>query len=1193
MAEHGVAEAAAGVEAACAAFLAAASPDQRGAAERFLLDFRQHPQPLPVCRHLLLHSSAGYAKLQALYTVRECLGALWNQLTPEVRAELQQLLLNQLAAGAAVERYVSEAAAQVLAVFAKHDLLRSEGAGGAGGAGGAADSLLHGAAQMLDEPSGVHAEPALRVLSALLNEFGAPSAGTVGGGLSWSMHARARTAFEERYLAALFRLGKNFLVRSHQQAAGGRALTLCASLLSTALSWEFGGIGEAAADGEPRPGLGASVVRPPRATAAAWSELLRTTDLLAAAVEMNTAQAAAGVRLSGGSSGLDGSSELMHAPQQLLVSLASVSRLVFEPFDETHIRHASLLLSTAAQLTATAPTSGAGGAAAIGAPVMGDAAFMNGCVILQRLVACSGAEALLKLPAESVEGMLRLLHTASLHALQTSIALQAAGDTDELNGVPVGAVVDGLDVLMEAWVSLLCGTISASSRPPSLTAAAWAVYEASVHARLHACSEEAAREAEDEVEEGCEDEDREHERMCALATLGRAKLPDAAALLIARLDGCTSQLRSYCELVSAQGAAAAERAGASAASLASLHEQCEALVRCAGHLLADDPAHGETLEPPPEAVLAGACSDADAVESVPVARLSAAVIELLRLQLTAISSHEAPPASSPLAAALSPLLGTSLLWFLRRFASTYLMPDEATCSVLSPAYLALYGTDTPGAASLLSLCVDAAAMYIVRWSSEAETGEEACQLLAALARLRAPRRGPAQMLSHLPSWHALARADPAALPNHSQRLLLEAMCRAAAANPDERARDATLRALIAPLPPRLAAVAASATLLRPDVCVEVRACCGALRGAALAASRDTAVPTAESIGGCLPHLLGMAPTYCPSAEPLLPILKVHRDLARTTAALLPMAIALALAKHCAELVATYAQHSPPPDPPPANATASAALVLSGGGGGKGGSKGGGGARAVAEAEEIIRYKQVKTLLQLLQYLAARDEEATTAESVADERAYTSVLCAALGGLLPCVTPSLLDFPKLCAAYFLLLGTYLETRPLAAVSMPPQLYSSVLSSIAFGLSHHDASICRGALEAAYEFARRASQHAGYASPTDELLKHLLGRIAADLLTSRLHPDVVDPAGGNALLALIVAQPSHWQALVGSLVGAQPTPQARERATAAFGALLTTNGVVANLTRPNRTRFRANLDSLLRAVGSGGLVLPTGT
>ena len=137
-----------------------------------------------------------------------------------------------------------------------------------------------------------------------------------------------------------------------------------------------------------------------------------------------------------------------------------------------------------------------------------------------------------------------------------------------------------------------------------------------------------------------------------------------------------------------------------------------------------------------------------------------------------------------------------------------------------------------------------------------------------------------------------------------------------------------------------------------------------------------------------------------------------------------------------------------------------------------------------------------------------------------------------------------------------------------------------------------SICRGALESSYEFARRASQHAGQASATDDLLRQLLGRIAADLLTSRLHPDAVDPAGGNALLALIVAQPAHWQALVGSLVAAQPNAEAKQRATDIFGALLSTNGVAANLSRPNRIRFRSNLEKMLSAVGSGALVLPNG-
>ena len=61
-------------------------------AEQFLLGFRKHPQPLPVCNHLLLTSVVGYAKLQALYTVRECLGTLWSGLTPEQRTELQLIV---------------------------------------------------------------------------------------------------------------------------------------------------------------------------------------------------------------------------------------------------------------------------------------------------------------------------------------------------------------------------------------------------------------------------------------------------------------------------------------------------------------------------------------------------------------------------------------------------------------------------------------------------------------------------------------------------------------------------------------------------------------------------------------------------------------------------------------------------------------------------------------------------------------------------------------------------------------------------------------------------------------------------------------------------------------------------------------------------------------------------------------------
>jgi len=72
--------------------------------------------------------------------------------------------------------------------------------------------------------------------------------------------------------------------------------------------------------------------------------------------------------------------------------------------------------------------------------------------------------------------------------------------------------------------------------------------------------------------------------------------------------------------------------------------------------------------------------------------------------------------------------------------------------------------------------------------------------------------------------------------------------------------------------------------------------------------------------------------------------------------------------------------------------------------------------------------------------------------------------------------------------------------------------------------------------------------------------------------------------------IVAQQAHWQALVHSLLELQPDQPARDATAAAFGALLSTNGVTASLTRPNRTRFRANLQLLLQHVQAGGIQLP---
>ena len=480
------------VEQASLAFLHATTAEDRSAAERWLLEIRRWPNPLACCRQLLLHSTVGYAKMQALVMMRECLGAQWLALSPADRTELQQLLLRLLADGSA-EPYVRAVAAQNLAVHAKHDLLHAPAPAGGGPAPVASlDALLQAATQMLDEPSGTHAPAALEILHSLLCEFGAPSSGALGGALAWSMHARARAAFQAHHLLRVVHIGLQQLQRLHAAAPPlpphqTRALTLCSSLLTSALSWDFDGVGEAAAVGDARPGLNASVVKPPPSEAG-WRELLGRTDLAAAVISMHSAHFAAASTSAG-----DAAEALVHSLRQLVVMLASVSRRVFAD-DAAHAAYAQTLLHCLAELLAVAPDARAGGAEK---PVRGELAFRDGCVALQRLVVCSGPEALLALPSAAFDGTLRMLHAATMHTV--TAAMRPPSDDDDDDGA--AALVESHDVLLEAWVSILYGTGSLRRRPPAVEEAASLVYDACVRAKLHASAQAAAQCAEEEVDE--------------------------------------------------------------------------------------------------------------------------------------------------------------------------------------------------------------------------------------------------------------------------------------------------------------------------------------------------------------------------------------------------------------------------------------------------------------------------------------------------------------------------------------------------------------------------------------------------------------------------------------------------------------------------------------------------------------------
>ena len=689
-------DAIAAVEGASAAFLQATSAAERTIAEHLLLQFRKSSQPLPICHHLLEHSAVPYARFQALCTLRECLGREWPRMSASECASLQELLLRLLASPQAP--YVHGQAVQVLALHAKLAMLHAPPES----ACVAMDALLAHVAQLFEADAAQQAR-GMQLLHGLLGEFGAPHGAAAAGGLSWALHARARLAFQQACLLPLFRAAAQQLHRLqplHAAAAasggGGLALlTACASLLSTALCWDFEGVSAALAaadeggEGEPqRAGLNATSVRPPSDLMGGWREALGGGELtrcalalLAAAVEARPPAQDARAEAAGA---------LEHALRQLLVQLGSVGHRLYGSA-EAHAHSVQLLLHAAATMCGAPHAAAAAAPADSGAllaarlqqlPAEGScgvtASLVDGSVLLLRLVA-SGGDALATLPAATLEALLSLMHKASMRALQAAYAPRAAGGGGGAEAEEVAHEQEAVDVLMEVWVSLL-GQLGgySRSRPPVVDDAAWGVYGAALRLRVAVAGGEAleshAEEQDDEAEAVAAA--AEAERYVSLAMLGRARVAEAAALLQEACAQRGAQLQ--------QAFAAAERGAPPAAAAAeAMHEEIELLVRLAGHLLADGGEGSDAREVPMEVAGAGAGAAGAAGQAHPAVALSEAVLALLQLQLRAVMAVD-DPRRGPLASVLSPTVGTTLLWFAERLVATYLMPDEAVSAAPCP-----------------------------------------------------------------------------------------------------------------------------------------------------------------------------------------------------------------------------------------------------------------------------------------------------------------------------------------------------------------------------------------------------------------------------------------------------------------------------------------------------------------------------
>ena len=92
-----------------------------------------------------------------------------------------------------------------------------------------------------------------------------------------------------------------------------------------------------------------------------------------------------------------------------------------------------------------------------------------------------------------------------------------------------------------------------------------------------------------------------------------------------------------------------------------------------------------------------------------------------------------------LAHLLSPEMGSTIVWWLRRFALTYMLPNENLYAELSPAFSAAFGRDSEGANWIIGFLLNKVESNLRTQTAEPSLMNETLQLLMALVDTKEKR----------------------------------------------------------------------------------------------------------------------------------------------------------------------------------------------------------------------------------------------------------------------------------------------------------------------------------------------------------------------------------------------------------------------------------------------------------------------
>lgn len=661
------------------------------------------------------------------------------------------------------------------------------------------------------------------------------------------------------------------------------------------------------------------------------------------------------------------------------------------------------------------------------------------------------------------------------------------------------------------------------------------------------------------------------DELAAVACIGRLHLMSSLSTMSSLFQEVLPRLQASWQ----------ENGGITADGSALLKET-SLLTKYLGHLLTDEINTDSVRKIPSSIETACQWNDSLINELASVIR---GVLSLIEAQASSIAACPSNPR-------LSPSLARDFVWFLRRWAPSYVF--SATISD-NPSKLSLFWSGQEAAHQVIEFCMFICQRHFCCWPHIESINESATELLIELAKCNATIRAVMiqsnsfceiyqTQLCVLRLRQGLTRNEVEAELHREPSLSLSTeMVQAIYSLPSETKSGILAVLLIASGDSTDASRAAFNGCLnvvhdsslkvmeaaQTDMAaarVMIAGCLDVLRGVVYATS-EIAEPERipRFMNPLLLHLSTLMDYYSADISICESLLCLFRDYAESCALSMSPDERRGLFEASSNLLRKYSEH---------HCTARVIRARTG--------------KESEEEEEDQAYSDILCALELLINLSSTIDRNPTSSA-------TDVVFYGLQQIVPLMTQGLLSYPSLCTKYFSLVSFMMEKHPGRITIFPFELLDSLLQSLLYGATHHDSKVAKKCLEGLAGLAKAHLQSEimrGHLSHHPDVLDRCTKHLFVEVIFQQLVWDRLDETS-NALLVLLAADLGRFGLIARELEDRTANLDQRGRMHRAFEKLLQQDVIAGALLdgyegRSNRRRFKDDLEAYTNEVHSFLLV-----